>query len=87
MNRDEFELMFAQNNLVALDWFHRVGMFAIPCKCGRKYCEGWIMQSILNMTTEQRMQVPQEHWAKYINNVHEYIHAKGEFDGMDKGRE
>ena len=77
MDRDEFELMFARGSEVSLDWFHKVGMFAIQCKCGRNYCEGWIMQSVLNMTTDQRKQIPLEDLQKYINDVHHYTHAKG----------
>jgi len=67
MNRHEFELMFSQGKEKNLDWFHKVGMFARPCDCGRTYCEDWVMDSILNMDAEQIDQIPLEDLAGWIS--------------------
>ena len=43
MNKEEFELQFAQRSGVAVEWLHEHGWYGIPCDCGEDCCEGWQM--------------------------------------------
>lgn len=85
MDRNEFELMFSQDNEADLDWFHRVGMFAVPCDCARPYCKDWRIDSILNMSVEQIDQIPLEDLAAWISFSLGYRHGKESDD--DEGGE
>ena len=43
MNKEEFELLYAQRSGVTVEWLHKYGRHGIPCDCGESYCGGWQM--------------------------------------------
>jgi len=43
MNKEEFELQYAQRSGVTVEWLHKMDRCGIPCTCGEDCCEGWQM--------------------------------------------
>ena len=47
MNKEEFELLYAQRSGTTVEWLHKYGRHGIPCTCGEDCCEGWQMSYLL----------------------------------------
>ena len=43
MNKEEFELQYAQRSDVTVEWLHKHGRHGVTCDCGEVFCEGWQM--------------------------------------------
>lgn len=43
MNKEEYERLYAERSGTTVYDLHAWGRWAVRCKCGDPWCEGWIM--------------------------------------------
>lgn len=72
--RQEFEIEYAKNSGVTVEYLRAAGLLAIPCNCGEEGCRGWQMRHWENLDEYEIQSIPEiyrveiEQFRKAVSN-------------------